>query len=84
MVRIFEKFEALRDLRQRDGGVPRLLLASALSYAMRAHLQEEFMRDSSDLRHKDLATTIATMMVSDDDNDNSNNNNNNDDTCMVG
>ena len=78
LVRIFEEFEALRDLRQRDGGVPRLLLASALSYAMRAHLQEEFIRDSSDLRYKDL----ATMIVRDDDNDNRSNNN--DDTCMVG
>ena len=58
--------------------MPRLLLASALSYAMRARLQEEFIRDSSDLRHKDL----ATMIVRDDDNDNRSNNN--DDTCMVG
>ena len=45
---------------------------------MRAHLQEEFIRDSSDLRYKDL----ATMIVRDDDNDNRSNNN--DDTCMVG
>ena len=58
----------------------RFLLASAISYAMYAHLQEEFIRNSSDPRHKDLTMMRATMIISDDDNDN----NNNDDAYMVG
>ena len=45
---------------------------------MCAHLYEEFTRDSSDLRQKDLTMTIATVAIGDDDNDK------NHDACMVG
>ena len=67
---MFEWLEVLRNLRQHDGGMLRLLLASALSYTMCTHQHEEFIRDSFDLRHKDLTMIIVTTIVSDDDNDN--------------
>ena len=82
LVRMFEWLEVLRNLRQHDGGMLRLLLASALSYTMCTHQHEEFIRDSFDLRHKDLTMIIVTTIVSDDDNDNDDDDD--DDTCMVG
>ena len=49
---------------------------------MCTHQHEEFIRDSFDLRHKDLTMIIVTTIVSDDDNDNDDDDD--DDTCMVG
>ena len=42
---------------------------------MCTHQHEEFIRDSFDLRHKDLTMIIVTTIVSDDDNDNDNDDN---------